>query len=353
VTQNGLVPDAASPVTGEPLLEVSDLSTSFLTDDGIVGAVDGVSFTVEPGKTLGIVGESGCGKSVTMLTVMGLNPKKTARSSGRVLLRGEDLLKAPPRRLRDVRGNEMAMIFQDPMTSLNPVHKIGAQLVEAILLHRDVSHRTAKARALEVLKEVGIPQAQKRIDDYPHQFSGGMRQRVMIAMALVNNPGVLIADEPTTALDVTTQAQILNLMAKLQEDHGTAIVMITHDLGVVAEIADDIVVMYAGRVVEYGAVDDLFERPQHPYTWGLLGSLPRLGVDVERLVQIPGQPPSLLNPPKGCRFNPRCAYTLARCRVEDPRLEPISDERDHLQACFLDEDTKTREAARTLKEVAA
>jgi peptide/nickel transport system ATP-binding protein len=353
VTQNGPVPDAASPVTGEPLLEVSDLRTSFLTDDGIVGAVDGVSFTVEPGKTLGIVGESGCGKSVTMLTVMGLNPKKTARSSGRALLRGEDLLEASPRRLRHVRGNEMAMIFQDPMTSLNPVHKIGTQLVEAILLHRDVSHKTAKARALEVLKEVGIPQAQKRIDDYPHQFSGGMRQRVMIAMALVNNPGVLIADEPTTALDVTTQAQILNLMAKLQEDHGTAIVMITHDLGVVAEIADDIVVMYAGRVVEYGAVDDLFERPQHPYTWGLLGSLPRLGVDVERLVQIPGQPPSLLNPPKGCRFNPRCAFTLARCRVEDPRLEPISDERDHLQACFLDEDTKTREAARTLKEVAA
>jgi peptide/nickel transport system ATP-binding protein len=353
VTQNGPVPDAASPVTGEPLLEVSDLSTSFLTDDGIVGAVDGVSFTVERGKTLGIVGESGCGKSVTMLTVMGLNSKKTARSSGRALLRGEDLLEASPRRLRDVRGNEMAMIFQDPMTSLNPVHKIGTQLVEAILLHRDVSHKTAKARALEVLKEVGIPQAQKRVDDYPHQFSGGMRQRVMIAMALVNNPGVLIADEPTTALDVTTQAQILNLMAKLQEDHGTAIVMITHDLGVVAEIADDIVVMYAGRVVEYGAVDDLFERPQHPYTWGLLGSLPRLGVDVERLVQIPGQPPSLLNPPKGCRFNPRCAYTLARCRVEDPRLEPISDERDHLQACFLDEDTKTREAARTLKEVAA
>jgi peptide/nickel transport system ATP-binding protein len=353
LTQDGPVADAARPVTGEPLLEVHDLRTSFVTDDGIVGAVDGVSFTVEQGKTLGIVGESGCGKSVTMLTVMGLNPKKTARSAGRALLRGEDLLKASPRRLREVRGNEMAMIFQDPMTSLNPVHKIETQLVEAILLHRDVSHATARLRALEVLKEVGIPQAEKRIDDYPHQFSGGMRQRVMIAMALVNNPGVLIADEPTTALDVTTQAQILDLMAKLQEDHGTAIVMITHDLGVVAEIADDIVVMYAGRVVEYGAVDNLFERPQHPYTWGLLGSLPRLGVDVERLVQIPGQPPSLLNPPKGCRFNPRCAYTFARCRVDDPRLEPISGERDHLQACFLDEDTKSREAARTLREVAA
>jgi peptide/nickel transport system ATP-binding protein/oligopeptide transport system ATP-binding protein len=353
VTQDGPALDAARPVKGEPLLAVGDLRTSFVTDDGIVGAVDGVSFSVEPGKTIGIVGESGCGKSVTMLTVMGLNPKKTARSSGQALLRGEDLLKASPRRLREVRGNEIAMIFQDPMTSLNPVHKIGTQLIEAVILHRDVSHATARARSLEVLKEVGIPQAERRLDDYPHQFSGGMRQRVMIAMALVNNPAVLIADEPTTALDVTTQAQILNLMAKLQQDHGTAIILITHDLGVVAEIADDIAVMYAGRVVEYGAVYDLFERPQHPYTWGLLGSLPRLGVDVERLVQISGQPPSLLSPPKGCRFNPRCAYTFARCRQEDPRLGPVSDVPDHLQACFLDEESKSREAARTLKAVVA
>jgi len=345
--------DTARPMSGEALLDVRDLRTSFVTDDGIVGAVDGVSFALKEGKTVGIVGESGCGKSVTCLTIMGLNPKKSTRSSGEALFRGEDILHASPRRLREIRGNEIAMIFQDPMTSLNPVLRIGAQLVEAILLHRDVSKAQARARALEVLKEVGIPQAARRMDDYPHQFSGGMRQRVMIAMALVNNPAVLIADEPTTALDVTTQAQILSLMAKLQEDHGTAIVMITHDLGVVAEIADDIVVMYAARVVEYGVVDDLFERPQHPYTWGLLGSLPRLGADVERLVQIPGQPPSLLAPPRGCRFGPRCPHAFDRCRQEDPRLMPVSGVSNHLQACFLDEETKEREAAKTLSAVVA
>ena len=344
--------DAPRRTRGELLLDVRDLRTSFVTDDGIVGAVDGVSFALEAGKTLGIVGESGCGKSVTNLSIMGLNPK-TARISGQALFRGEDLLKASPRRLREIRGDEIAMIFQDPMTSLNPVHRIGDQLIEAVLLHKDVSHAEAKAQALEAVKEVGIPQAERRLDDYPHQFSGGMRQRVMIAMALINDPAVLIADEPTTALDVTTQAQILNLMTKLKEDHGTAIIMITHDLGVVAEIADDIVVMYAARVVEYGVVDDLFEKPQHPYTWGLLGSLPRLGVEVNRLVQIPGQPPSLLAPPRGCRFNPRCEYSFARCRQEDPRLMPISSSREHLQACFLDEDTKAREAARTLGAVTA
>jgi peptide/nickel transport system ATP-binding protein len=344
--------DTARPMSGDVLLDVRDLRTSFVTDDGIVGAVDGVSFALKEGKTVGIVGESGCGKSVTNLTIMGLNPK-TAQTSGEALFRGEDLLHASPKRLREIRGNEIAMIFQDPMTSLNPVHRIGNQLVEAILLHKDISKAEAKARALEALKEVGIPQAERRLDDYPHQFSGGMRQRVMIAMALVNDPAVLIADEPTTALDVTTQAQILSLMAKLQEDHGTAIIMITHDLGVVAEIADDIVVMYAARVVEYGVVDDLFERPQHPYTWGLLGSLPRLGADVERLVQIPGQPPSLLAPPRGCRFNPRCAYAFDRCRKEDPRLMPVSGTDDHLQACFLDDETKAREAAKTLGAVAA
>jgi oligopeptide/dipeptide ABC transporter ATP-binding protein len=337
---------------GELLLDVRDLRTSFVTDDGIVGAVDGVSFSLEAGKTLGIVGESGCGKSVTNLSIMGLNPK-SARVSGQALLRGEDLLKASPRRLREIRGNEIAMIFQDPMTSLNPVHRIGDQLVEAVLLHKDVSNAQARAQALEVLKEVGIPQAARRIDDYPHQFSGGMRQRVMIAMALVNNPAVLIADEPTTALDVTTQAQILDLMARLQADHGTAIIIITHDLGVVAEVADDVVVMYAARIVEDANVDELFERPQHPYTWGLLGSLPRLGAEVERLVQIPGQPPSLLAPPKGCRFSPRCPYAFNRCRQEDPRLMPVSLSPDHLQACFLDEETKAREAAKTLSAVAA
>jgi peptide/nickel transport system ATP-binding protein len=344
--------DSSRPTSGEPLLDVRDLRTSFVTDDGIVGAVDGVSFTLEAGKTLGIVGESGCGKSVTNLSIIGLNPK-TARISGEVLLRGEDLLKASGARLREIRGDEIAMIFQDPMTSLNPVHRIGDQLVEAVLLHNDISKAEAKARALEGLQEVGIQQAARRIDDYPHQFSGGMRQRVMIAMALINDPAILIADEPTTALDVTTQAQILELMAKLQEDHGTAIIMITHDLGVVAEIADDVVVMYAARVVEYADVDSLFEQPLHPYTWGLLGSLPRLGVAVERLVQIPGQPPSLLSPPKGCRFNPRCAHAFGRCRREDPRLMRASGAAGHLQACFLDDETKAREAAKTLSVVAA
>jgi peptide/nickel transport system ATP-binding protein len=347
----GPTQDASRPRSGEPLLDVRDLRTSFVTDDGVVGAVDGVSFTLEGGKTLGIVGESGCGKSVTNLTIMGLNPK-TARISGQALFRGEDLLHASPKRLREIRGNEIAMIFQDPMTSLNPVHRVGDQLIEAVLLHQDVSKKQARAKALEALEEVGIPHASRRLDDYPHQFSGGMRQRVMIAMALINDPALIIADEPTTALDVTTQAQILSLMAKLQKDHDTAIIMITHDLGVVAEIADDIVVMYAARVVEYGGVDELFEQPQHPYTWGLLGSLPRLGADVERLVQIPGQPPSLLAPPKGCRFNPRCPHAFARCRQEDPRLMPAIDDEDHLQACFLDPETKAREAAKTLAIVA-
>src|SRR5438105_7140194 len=268
------------------LLEVRDLKTHFRTDDGVVKAVDGVSFSVEKGKTLGIVGESGSGKSVTCLTIMGLNSKRNTLSSGEAIFNGENLLTMSPGRLRDIRGNDIAMIFQDPMTSLNPVHRIGAQLVEAIQLHRDVSQKEAKARALDLLKAVGIPRPERRIDDYPHQFSGGMRQRVMIAMALVNDPDLLIADEPTTALDVTTQAQILELMSKLQEEFGSAIIMITHDLGVVAETADEVVVMYAAEVVEQGPVRATFHRPNHPYTWGLLGSLPRLNQDVERLVQI-------------------------------------------------------------------
>src|SRR3954463_8585121 len=287
------------------LLEVDDLKTYFKTDDGIVKAVDGVSFTVGEGKTLGIVGESGSGKSVTCLTIMGLNPKKSATSEGKALFRGEDLLQASNSRLREIRGNDIAMIFQDPMTSLNPVHKIGDQIIEGILLHKDVSRKEARSRALEGLKEVGIPRAERRIDDYPHQFSGGMRQRVMIAMALVNEPSLLIADEPTTALDVTTQAQILDLMHKLQSDYGTAIIMITHDLGVVAEIADEVVVMYAARVAERAPADALFGRPEHPHPGGLMQRLPRAGADSERLVQIPGQPPPLLNPPTGCRFHPR------------------------------------------------
>jgi len=330
------------------LLEVNDLRTSFRTDDGIVKAVDGISFSVDKGKTLGIVGESGCGKSVTCLSIMGLNNKQSAISSGEAVFKGEDLLTMSARRLRDLRGNDVAMIFQDPMTSLNPVHTIGKQLNEAVLLHRDVSKKEARARSLELLKAVGIPRADRRIDDYPHQFSGGMRQRVMIAMSLINEPDLLIADEPTTALDVTTQAQILNLMLKLQEEFNTAIIMITHDLGVVAEIADDVVVMYAGRVAEEGTVDEIFTRPHHPYTWGLLGSLPRLDADVERLVQIQGQPPSLLNPPRGCRFHPRCPYVMDVCKAEEPRLMPVSEQPQHLQACHLDEPTKDREVAKLL-----
>jgi peptide/nickel transport system ATP-binding protein len=326
------------------LLEVRDLKTHFKTDDGVVRAVDGVSFSVEKGKTLGIVGESGSGKSVTCLTIMGLNPRMNTITSGEALFNGEDLLTASSRRLREIRGNDIAMIFQDPMTSLNPVHSIGTQLVEAILLHRDITKKQARARAIELLKAVGIPRAERRIDDYPHQFSGGMRQRVMIAMALVNDPDLLIADEPTTALDVTTQAQILSLMNRLQEEFGSAIIMITHDLGVVAEVADEVVVMYAGNLVEQAPVDELYKAPRHPYTWGLLGSLPRLDTHVERLVQIPGSPPSLLNPPRGCRFHPRCPYVMEICTGEQPELRPSPQEPGHLDRCYLDDETKEREA---------
>jgi peptide/nickel transport system ATP-binding protein len=331
------------------LLEVRDLKTYFRTDDGIVKAVDGVSFQVEKGKTLGIVGESGCGKSVTCLSIMGLNPRRNTITSGEAIFKGENLLTMGPNKLRSIRGNDIAMIFQDPMTSLNPVHSIGRQLQEAILLHRDVTNKAARDRALELLKAVGIPRAERRIDDYPHQFSGGMRQRVMIAMALVNNPDLLIADEPTTALDVTTQAQILDLMNTLQEEFGSAIIMITHDLGVVAEVADEVVVMYAAEVVEQAPVERLFERPHMPYTWGLLGSLPRLDVNVERLVQIGGQPPSLLNPPRGCRFHPRCPYVMEICREQDPPLSPVPDDSTHLDACHLPQETKDREAKKLLE----
>ncbi len=330
------------------LLEVRDLRTHFRTDDGVVKAVDGVNFEVEKGQTLGIVGESGSGKSVTCLTIMGLNPKRNTMTTGEALFKGEDLLKASGRRLREIRGDDIAMIFQDPMTSMNPVHTVGKQLVEAIQLHNDVSKKQAKARALELLKAVGIPRADRRLDDYPHQFSGGMRQRAMIAMALINNPDLLIADEPTTALDVTTQAQILQLMNRLQEDFGSAIIIITHDLGVVAETADNVVVMYAAQVAERASVDSIFTRPHHPYTWGLLGSLPRLDADVERLTQIPGQPPSLLRPPRGCRFHPRCPYVMDVCKEKDPELRPISNDPEHLQACHLDETTKDREAQKLL-----
>jgi len=359
-----------------PLLDVRDLRTYFKTDDGIVKAVDGVSFTVRPGQTLGVVGESGSGKSVTMMSILNLNPnpgriahdpalppgprmeaflhgskKHTSVSTGQALFRGENLLEASKRRLRALRGSEISMIFQDPMTSLNPVLSVGSQLVEAVMLHRDVTQREARELAIAGLQEVGIPRAERRIDDYPHQFSGGMRQRVMIAMALINDPALLIADEPTTALDVTTQAQILDLIRELQAEHGTAVILITHDLGVVAETADDIVVMYAARIAEHAPVFSLFEHPMHPYTWGLLGSLPRLDVELERLTQIRGQPPSLLRPPSGCRFRPRCRYAFARCRGELPEATPAGFDPGHLDACFLAEARKLEESARVVAEL--
>ena len=359
-----------------PLLDVRDLRTYFKTDDGIVKAVDGVSFSVRPGETIGVVGESGSGKSVTMMSILDLNPKPgrlrlhpgstageqmeaflhgskkhTSISTGQALFRGENLLEASKRRLRSLRGSEISMIFQDPMTSLNPVLSIGNQLVEAVMLHRDVTSREARNLAIAGLQEVGIPRAERRIDDYPHQFSGGMRQRVMIAMALINEPALLIADEPTTALDVTTQAQILRLIRELQVERGTSVILITHDLGVVAETADEIVVMYAARVAEQAPVFSLFEQPLHPYTWGLLGSLPRLDVELERLSQIHGQPPSLLRPPAGCRFRPRCTYAFDRCRSEIPAATPASFDPEHLDACFLDEARKLEESARVVAEI--
>jgi len=284
----------------ERLLDVNDLKVQFATEDGIVRAVDGVSFNLDRGKVLGIVGESGSGKSVTAMSLMGLTRGVNARFEGEVLYKGTDLLHVSDRDMQNFRGNELGMIFQDPMTSLNPVYRIGEQIVEAIQAHEKVGKRGARARTVELLRQVGIPNPETRVDDFPHQFSGGMRQRAMIAMALSCNPSVLIADEPTTALDVTIQAQIVELVGRLKDDFDSAVIFITHDLGVIAEIADEIIVMYAGRVVEQGSKRDLFYDPQHPYTWGLLDSIPRLGRPrVHRLTGIPGAPPSPLEPPHG------------------------------------------------------
>jgi oligopeptide/dipeptide ABC transporter ATP-binding protein len=319
----------------EQLLEVKGLKVRFTTEDGVVRAVDDVSFELERGKVLGVVGESGSGKSVTAMTVLGLTRDKNTAFEGEVLYRGENLLALPESRLREVRGNEIAMIFQDPMTSLNPVYTVGDQIVEAIVTHEQASKKEAKRRAVELLRQVGIPNPQQRVDDYPHQFSGGMRQRAMIAMALSCNPDVLIADEPTTALDVTIQAQILELIARLREEFGSAVVLITHDMGVVAGLADRVAVMYAGRIVEYGDVRSLFGDPQHPYTWGLLGSISRLDQPRRRrLTAIPGQPPSLLALPSGCSFRTRCLHAFDRCPVEDPALAARSAG-GHLDACLL------------------
>jgi peptide/nickel transport system ATP-binding protein/oligopeptide transport system ATP-binding protein len=324
----------------EPLLDVKDLKVQFATEDGIVQAVSGISFNLEPGKVLGIVGESGSGKSVTAMTVMGLTRGVNARFEGEVLYRGTDLLKVSDSGMQDYRGNEIGMIFQDPMTSLNPVYRIGSQIAEAIQAHEDIDKRGARARAVELLRQVGIPNPDTRVDDYPHQFSGGMRQRAMIAMALSCNPSILIADEPTTALDVTIQAQIVDLINRLKDDFKSAVIFITHDLGVIAEIADEIIVMYAGRVVEQGSTRDLFYDPQMPYTWGLLGSIPRLDRPrVERLHTIEGAPPSLINLPQGCKFRPRCPHAFEKC-MEEPELENRVETPGHLDRCWLDVEFK-------------
>jgi peptide/nickel transport system ATP-binding protein len=319
-----------------PLLEVADLRVHFETDDGLVKAVDGISYSVDRGQTLGIVGESGSGKSVSSLTVMGLTRARNARISGTVRFDGKDLLTASDEDIRQIRGNDVAMIFQDPLSSLHPFYKIGTQIAEAVRAHREVSKAQAWDRAVEMLGLVGIPEPRKRADAYPHEFSGGMRQRAMIAMALANDPKLLIADEPTTALDVTVQAQILELIERLQSEFDTAVVVITHDLGVVAEMADEIAVMYAGRIVEKASADTIFAAPEHPYTWGLLSSIPRLDAPRgEELVPIAGRPPSLINLPGGCSFHPRCPYVREAHKRIDPTLDPVPGSRDHVVACLL------------------
>ena len=324
----------------ERLLEVKDLDVRFATEDGIVRAVQGISFELERGKVLGIVGESGSGKSVTAMTLMGLTRGVNARFEGEVLYKGTDLLKVSDREMQNYRGNELGMIFQDPMTSLNPVYRIGEQIAEAIRAHDDVGKRAARARTIELLHQVGIPNPESRVDDFPHQFSGGMRQRAMIAMALSCNPSILIADEPTTALDVTIQAQIVELVSRLKDDFDSAVIFITHDLGVIADIADEIIVMYAGRVVERGKKRDIFYDPQMPYTWGLLGSIPRLDRPrPERLHTIKGMPPSLINLPEGCKFRPRCPHAFDKC-LQEPGLENRVETPGHLDRCWLDVEFK-------------
>src|SRR5881275_2826792 len=338
----------------ERLLEVNDLNVQFATEDGIVRAVDGISLELERGKVLGIVGESGSGKSVTAMTLMGLTRGVNARFEGEVLYKGTDLLKVSDKGMQNYRGNELGMIFQDPMTSLNPVYRIGEQIVEGIRAHDPVDKQTAQRRAVELLRQVGIPNPESRVDDFPHQFSGGMRQRAMIAMALSCNPAILIADEPTTALDVTIQAQIVELISKLKDDFNSAVIMITHDLGVVADIADEILVMYAGRVVERAPTRDLFYDPQMPYTWGLLGSIPRLDrPKPDRLHTITGAPPSLIQTPTGCKFRPRCPHAFDKC-MEEPRLENRVEEPGHLDRCWLSvgEKRQLREATLAGEEAA-
>ncbi|MEU6472158.1 ABC transporter ATP-binding protein [Streptomyces massasporeus] len=326
-------------------LSVRDLRIHFDTDDGLVKSVDGVSFDVRKGKTLGIVGESGSGKSVTSLGVMGLHRSARAKVSGEVWLDGQELIAADPDEVRRLRGRKMAMIFQDPLSAMHPYYSVGQQIVEAYRVHHDVSKKVARQRAIEMLDRVGIPEPAKRVDGYPHEFSGGMRQRAMIAMALVNNPELLIADEPTTALDVTVQAQILDLIHDLQKEFGSAVIMITHDLGVVAEMADDLLVMYGGRCVERGPAEDVFSQPRHPYTWGLLGSMPRMDrEETDRLIPIKGAPPSLINLPSGCAFNPRCPYADVPkdnvTRTVRPELTEVGG--SHWAACHMTQEQRER-----------
>jgi peptide/nickel transport system ATP-binding protein len=330
-------------VSPDPLLEVRDLGVSFATEDGTVRAVDGVSFTLAPRDILAIVGESGSGKSVSVMTLMGLTRGVNARFEGSARFRGEDLIAASEEHMQSVRGAEIAMIFQDPMTSLDPVYRIGDQIIEQIRAHESVSKAEARDRAIALLDQVGIPRAAERVDAYPHELSGGMRQRVMIAMALSCDPSILIADEPTTALDVTIQAQILERIKDLRDRTNTAVILVTHDLGVVADVADRIAVMYSGRIVEQGTVDDIFYDPQHPYTWGLLGSITRLDRErPRRLPSIAGSPPSLIDPPKGCHFRARCPHEFDRCQ-EVPRLEAhLTDAPEHLDRCWLPVEDKRR-----------
>jgi peptide/nickel transport system ATP-binding protein len=335
----------------EPLLSVEGLKVEFWTSRGTVYAVNGISFDIAPGETLGIVGESGCGKSVTSLALLGILSRAGRVTGGTAMFDGHDLLTMKDDALRKIRGRDIAMIFQDPMTSLNPVLTIGRQIREALETHFDLGKKEANARAAELLDRVGIPSPKARLKDYPHQFSGGMRQRAMIAMALSCNPELLIADEPTTALDVTVQAQILDLISDLQAEFGSAVIIITHDLGVVAELADDVLVMYAGKVVEYASAEDVFERPEHPYTWGLLSSMPRLDRErADRLMPIRGTPPSLINLPTGCAFHPRCPYAElngGRSTEEVPPLRAAAPA--HLVACHLPASERRRLWASEIK----
>ena len=334
-----LVRDTDAQKADGDLLTVTDLKTHFHTPGGVVRAVDGVSFSLRPGRTLAIVGESGSGKTVTVLSMMGLIAKPPGKiEGGTAMFKGRDLLTLNNEEARRIRGKEIAMIFQDPLTALNPVHRVGNQIIEMIRAHEDVSKEAAKERAIELLATVGIPNPRERVSMYPHEFSGGMRQRAMIAMALSLNPAILIADEPTTALDVTVQAQLIELLQGLQRDFGMGLILITHDLGVVAQVSDEILVMYAGRVMEQASREVLFNEPQHPYTWGLLGSIPRAGqTGEERLMSIPGMPPSLLRVPPGCPFHPRCRYRFEPCDKDRPELMQGPD---HEDACWLSPDEK-------------